>query len=454
LALVALAWGRDAIPGVPELHPRLYTHATTLLFWVFWFMGLVFAVPVAGRAWCGVCPLGFVADLVGRRGLGLRWPRWVASGAGTVVLFLFGVGAVVLGEVHKSPHRTAVFVGATVALALLASGVFRRSAFCRGLCPVGGVLHLYSRHAPVAIRPRDPSVCGRCTENGCVSTRGEWRRWDVGNLVVQRRVYGGGCPVALYPPDMDPGACLLCLRCVRDCPRGNLGVYWGRKAEARDLDRARSVLLVLVMGLVTVALLRTWPDARLALTPGVAPPWWAAALWLGVALPGLLAFGPAVLGAAGGWLRGGPVEGPGEGSSPAAQRGTREPRAGLGSVARPFLAAFVGVTLGAHAAVALVKLNAKAAYLPYLLYDPTGAATYLAIYVSGVLPVPDLLVPLPVLRWLASGCLAVGVVGGVRELARAWRDGKEGRSAYAVSFAAVSALLGAALVHWLFGGRG
>ena len=44
LALAVLGWGRDGIPGIPELHPRMYTHATTLLFWVFWMMGLVLLV--------------------------------------------------------------------------------------------------------------------------------------------------------------------------------------------------------------------------------------------------------------------------------------------------------------------------------------------------------------------------------------------------------------------------
>ena len=73
----------------------------------------------------------------------------------------------------------------------------------------------------------------------------------------------------------------------------------------------------------------------------------------------------------------------------------------------------IGPVLGAHAALALIKLNAKGGYLPYLFYDPSGASTYLAIHASGQLPLPDLLLPLAVLRWVVLGVFAVGVAAGM-----------------------------------------
>lgn len=450
VGLVALGFGRAGIPGVPELHPLMYTHATTLLFWVLWFMGLVLLVPILGRAWCAVCPLGFATDGVGRRGLGLRWPRWVASGAGTVVLLGAGVVAVVGWEVHKSPHRTALVVAGIGVLALAAAVVFRRSAFCRGLCPVGSVLHLYSRHAPLAVRTLDPGACASCGDRSCTSPQSHWRRWDAGHLVVQHKVYASGCPVALYPPDMDQGACLLCLRCVRRCSRGNLGVFWGRRAPRRPLDGSRTAALMLLLGLVSVALLRTWPDAWRLLTPGVAPPAWATALWVGGALPILAVLGPGWVASLLAGAAGRRTQPPDAGVRPPPRRGV--PGTPGAAWRGELLPAFVGLVLGAHAALALVKLNAKASYIPYLFYDPTGAATYLAIHVSRLLPVPDLLVPLFILRWLALGCLALGVAAALREFAGARRRGAPGASRWlhALGVAGVGALLGGALVHWLF----
>lgn len=453
--LVALGWGLDAIPGVPEAHPRIYTHATTLLFWVVWFMGLVLLAPLTGRAWCGVCPLGATVDWVGRRGLGLDWPRWLPAGAGMLALFAGGVAAVVWGDMHKSPAGTAAFVAAVGAVALGSAVLWRRSAFCKGLCPVGSALHLYSRHAPLAIRPRDPAACRSCADRSCTATKGSWRRWDLGNLVVQRRRYGAGCPVALYPPNMDMGACTLCLRCVRSCSRQNLGLFLGRRPEPRPLDRPRALLLVLLAGLVLLALLRTWPAARDALTPGAFPPAWAAALWLGLALPVALLLAPALLAAAAAGLGGREAPAPSAGAVPAAPPAPG--RAAFWPAVLTHLPAFVGPLLGGHAALALVKLNAKAAYLPYLAYDPRGGSTYLAIHVAKTLALPDLLVPLAALRWAALACLALGATGGVREALRRWPRpwSRLPTALYALSLAALVGLYGAALVHWLFPwGRG
>jgi hypothetical protein len=450
IALVVLGLGQDAIPGVPELHPRMYTHATTLLFWVVWLMGLVLVVPALGRAWCGVCPLGFLTDWVGRRGLGLAWPRWIRSSAGMLGVFAGGVAAVIWADVHMSPHGTAALIGCVALIALGSAFIWRRSAFCKGLCPVGSVLHLYSRHAPVAVRPIDRSACRSCADRSCTTPRADWRRWDLGNLVAHWKVYRAGCPVALYPPDMDAGACLICLRCVRNCSRGNLGVFFGRKPEFRPVDRPRGVLLALVLGLVSVALLRTWPALRDAVTPGMFPPGWFSSLWVVLAIPLILLVGPAVLEAAVDWLRGLPSSRPDPSGSP--HSAPPQPTFGVRQRAVARLPAFVGPVLGAHAALALVKLNAKAAYLPYLAYDPAGASTYLAIRVAAILPQPDLILPLGLLRWLAVVCLGLGVVGGVRAAWSHWPRplGMARSTLYGLSFVLATGLLGAALVHWLF----
>jgi hypothetical protein len=450
LALVVLGFGRDTIPGVPEIHPRMYTHATTLLFWVFWLMGLVLLVPAVGRAWCGVCPLGFLADVVGRRGLGVAWPRWLRSGVGVLAVFAGGVAAVVWADVHKSPDGTAVLIGCVGVIALGSALIWRRSAFCKGLCPVGSVLHLYSRHGPLAVRPVTDGACGACADRSCTDREAAWRRWDIRNLVVQRKTYGSGCPVALYPPAMDTGACLVCLRCVRKCSQGNLGVFWGKKPAVQPLDRSRGAILLVLLGLVSLALLRTWPALRDGLTPGLFPPAWLSSLWVALALPAVLLFAPAAVGSAAAWLRGRPSRRPESGRRP--NRIPRPPGSGRPLALSTYLAAFVGPVLGGHAALALVKLNAKAGYLPYLAYDPTGATTYVAVRVAKILPLPDLVIPLAQLRWIALACLALGVAAGVREAWSHWPRSEDRVRTwlYALSLVAVVGLLGSALVHWLF----
>ncbi len=246
---------------------------------------------------------------------------------------------------------------------------------------------------------------------------------------------------------MDPGACLLCLRCVRRCPEGNLGLFWGRRPSPRRPTRAGAAILVTLAGLVALALLRTWPDVRLALTPGTFPAPWFSAVWIALGIPVLLFVVPGAAVSVARFLRGADVPPPGAGLESSGPRPSRAATALL-----DVLAAFVGPILGAHAALALVKLNAKLAYLPYLAYDPTGAETFVAIHLAKTLALPDLLVPLGALRWLAVGVYGLGCLGGGREFVRWARRGANGVSvvAYGASWLALSALLGSALVHWLF----
>ncbi len=447
VALAALGWGRDGIPGVPVLHPRAYTHATTLLFWVAWLMGLVLLVPLTGRAWCGVCPLGWVSDAVGRRGLGLPWPRWLARGWGGLAVFGAGVAAVGGAGVHLSPHGTAVLIVGVGALTLASGLLWRRGAFCRGLCPVGMALGLYTRHAPLEVRPRDPDRCAGCARR-CIATDPEWRRADWGRWVWFRRRDRGGCPVALEPSRMDPTECTLCLRCLRRCPDGNLGLWWGRRPSPRALTPARAVFLGLLMGLVLLGVLRTWPEVEAALTPGVRPPAWFRGVWVGLAVPAVLLLAPTLAEAVWRRLAGRPAPRPAAGD-PGRGGGIQPVWPG----ALRILPAFVGPVLGGHAALALVKINAKAAYLPYLLYDPLGTETYLAVHVSGLLPKPDMVVPLAALRWLALGVFALGCAAGARRWREVFCDPGTRRLSlfYAPAWLVLGAGMAAALAHWLGG---
>jgi len=453
-ALLAVAWGRDTIPGVADAHPLLYTNAATLLFWVFWFMGLVLFVPLVGRAWCGVCPLGYLSDRLGRLGLNLPWPRGLFSRLGLFAVFLAGMGGALYGDVHKSPHATAIFVGLATLLAVLSSLVWRRAAFCRLFCPVGLVLTIYGRHGPMKIAPLDPARCDGCKDRSCTDRKGVWKRWDMGSLVLQKKVYRAGCPVALDPPTMDAAECLLCLTCVRNCSHDNLGLFYGKKCSKRPLSPSAAALLVLLGGLVSLALARTWPALRDGIVPGALPGDATVALWIGLVLPALLFLaapvGRRLLDA----LRGRDVAPPAEGERPAVEP-SREKRDSFAQTAGYALAPFVGPVLGGHAALALVKLNAKAAYLPLLRYDVTGSSTYLAVNVAKSLPRPDLLLPLATLKWAALACLLLGTAAGLREATRLWQK-RRGRDAepflLLLGFGAYTAWIGALLVHWLFSG--
>lgn len=453
LLLVAAAWGREALPGIPDRHPLIYTNAATLLFWVVWFMGLVLLAPLAGRAWCGICPLGFISERLGRVGLNLGWPGQAARNLSVAAVFLAGVGAALFFDAHKSPHLTALTVGGAALLAVISGLVWKRAAFCGFLCPVGTVLSVYSRYSPIRVSPVDESRCAGCRERGCTKRNPSWVRHDAGSLVLFRKKYSSGCPVALDPPSMDAAECLVCLECVRNCSHGNMGVFVGKRTSAGPLTRAGTFLFPVLAGLVVLVLIRTWPELRDRLAPGAFPPQWVWASWFGLVLPLILILGGTLLEKTLSSAAGRTEDPPGPGENPRA--GKKEARPGFWASAAVFAAPFAGPVLGAHMAVALVKLNAKIAYLPYLFYDPTGVTTYMAIHVSKTLPLPPMALAMAVVKVLAPALMAAGAAFGARDAALLWKRPLSPWSRlYAwAGFALLTALYSSTLVHWLYAGR-
>jgi hypothetical protein len=115
---------------------------------------------------------------------------------------------------------------------------------------------------------------------------------------------------------------------------------------------------------------------------------------------------------------------------------------------------FIPLILAAHAVLALVKINAKAGYLPFALGDPSGVKTYLAMNVMQTVTAPGVLVPLDSIKWLIALVLIVGLLLSYRV---AWRTSaaadKPDRPFTAASFVGVTILFSmymATVVEWLF----
>jgi hypothetical protein len=241
---------------------------------------------------------------------------------------------------------------------------------------------------------------------------------------------------------------------VRRCPEDNLGVFLGRRVSERPLPLASTLLLIPLAGLVCLALVRTWPVFRDTLTPGAFPPVWAWAAWFGLLLPALFVLAAPVAE----WFStraAGRDQDPPEGGQAVGHAPKGEAREKFWALAGRISAPLAGPVLGAHMALALVKFNAKAAYVPYLFYDPLGASTYLAINTAGTLPQPGLVIPLAVLGPIALALLFFGIFMGMLDARRTWRAplGSATRALAAVMFVALSSLYGALLYHWLLGGR-
>ncbi len=225
----------------------------TKLTWTIWWAGIIFTFILVGRLWCLMCPIGAVNEWASRLGRPDRkWPKplqnlWIANG--TFILLTWA--DVQLGVV-RDPRVTAWIILLLLASAVLTGLFFQRRTFCRYLCPITGLIGIYSMMAPVELRARTCETCRTHKEKECF--------------------LGGptnvGCPMFERPWEMDSNAyCNLCFECVKGCPQDNLVLrlrafgtdLWA--TSRRHLDEA--VLAVVLAGAslyLTGEMVQPWHD--------------------------------------------------------------------------------------------------------------------------------------------------------------------------------------------------
>jgi len=130
--------------------------------------------------------------------------------------------------------------------------IFKRRAFCRYVCPVGGFIGLYSMVAPIELRAIDPEACLRhCGVKGKECVRGSQQ--------------GYGCPWMEYPGTLERNAyCGMCTECLKSCPEDNLALNvrpFGLDllVPSRHFDEAYKGFIMLSAAIVySVVMLGPW----------------------------------------------------------------------------------------------------------------------------------------------------------------------------------------------------
>jgi len=372
------------------------TNAANLIVWSYWWPMVILSAVFLGRVWCTVCPMELVTSLASKVGLKREPPAFLRSGwviTGFYILILF-VGIHTLA-IHRVPFRMALYM-----ISLLVAGVafgllFSRNAFCAYVCPVGHLLGLYARLAPMGWGVRDKSLCSRCKDRSCISNKTAYR------------FQGRSCGVRLNPANLDDNtACLLCGQCLKACDRNNPGIAgrpnpgWFPRRWFKDLldlkpmTAAQAAFCLVVSGFVVHEIFTEWPvtkdllfwmPSKLERALGVSGVWGngiVESLTLFVALPAvfwLLPFGAFRL--AGG-------------------------RMTLGNYLLKFGIAFIPIMAAAHIVKAFLKMTSRIPYWEYVLTDPVGIETARGIF-NKTLP----LAAPPAWRDPAMTALALALMG-------------------------------------------
>ena len=372
------------------------TNAANLIVWSYWWPLIILSAIFLGRVWCTVCPMELATSLASRIGLKRKPPVFLRSGwvmTGFYVIILF-VGIHTLA-IHRVPFRMAVYMlvlfGAAVASGLL----FSRNTFCAHVCPVGYLLGLYARLAPVGWGVRDKSVCLDCGDRSCISNKTAYE------------FQGRSCGVGLKPYSLDDNTgCLVCGQCLKACDRNNPGLdvrpnpgWFPRRwfkdlLELKPLTAAQALFCLVVSGFVVYEIftewqatkdLLLWAPTMLEQALGTGGTWGSGivrSMTLFVALPaifGMLPFGAFRL--AGG-------------------------RLSLSDYSLRFGIAFIPVMAAAHIVKSLLKMTSRIPYWEYVTGDPAGRDT-----AHGILEKTMTLAPLPVWRDPAITILGLVLMG-------------------------------------------
>ena len=224
----------------------------TKLTWTIWWAGVIFTFVLAGRVWCVACPFGAMNEWTARvSGAWRRLPRVFRNVWWATALFVALTWADELLGVVRSPSTTAWIIVGFAALAVAVGLRYERRSFCRHLCPIGGLIGIYSMTAPIELRAKDASVCRGHGDKQC----------------YQGGAHSPGCPMFEFPQALDRNNyCTLCGSCVTSCSRDNLVLRFrafGKDLWAtgrRSLDEAYlAATLVGLTLLVTAEMLPVWP---------------------------------------------------------------------------------------------------------------------------------------------------------------------------------------------------
>jgi hypothetical protein len=194
-------------------------NVATILMWTVWWAAIIFSFVFIGRVWCMMCPFGTVQDWIGKIISKHReFPRSLRNIYLSSLLFFGLTWWDGYSGIVNRPALTAFLLLGFFVAAVGMAAIYKGRSFCRYVCPIGGLIGIYSMFSPVELRSGCADTCRGHQVKECVKGNDN----------------GRPCPMFVTPMTLDRNNyCNFCGECIKSCSKNNVVIRF--RTFAKDL---------------------------------------------------------------------------------------------------------------------------------------------------------------------------------------------------------------------------
>ncbi|MCP4253141.1 MAG: cyclic nucleotide-binding domain-containing protein [Candidatus Scalindua sp.] len=193
------------------------------------------------RFGCSICPIYSITRFLNKRNLKLPVPDFIKK----YDAWIMGTGFISILFLEEYTHmsasvsKTAFLIFSILFAAIIVDFIFEKSAWCRYLCPLGGMTGLFSMSSLIEIRANRNVCTTICTTHDCF--KGSEK--------------AAPCPMFLHLQFLsDNRDCKVCLNCIKNCThlatRLNLRIPGAEISSLKQPSLPGAIFSIILSGLL------------------------------------------------------------------------------------------------------------------------------------------------------------------------------------------------------------
>ncbi len=214
-----------------------------------WQLGIPFLFILflfAARFGCGICPIYSITRFLNKYNLKIPIPDSIKK----YDVWIMGTGFISILFIEEYTHmaesvsKTAYLIFSILFAAIIVDFIFEKSAWCRHLCPLGGMSGLFSMSSLIEIRANKNVCTTICTTHDCF--KGSER--------------ANPCPMFLHLQFLsDNRDCKVCLNCIKNCThhatRLNFRIPGAEISSLREPSLPGALFSIILSGLLVAEII-------------------------------------------------------------------------------------------------------------------------------------------------------------------------------------------------------